>query len=282
MKKLLFLILTVIGLECHAQETRLSFVVEHMPTFNGGGLAEFNKFIGQNLQYPASAVKNGITGKVFVSFVVNEIGLVGDVKIARSAHPLLDSAAIRVVRSSPMWIPGFLTSKTIPVPYTVPISFMLNSKGTTTDINEIVCTPESSETIGNSIAPIQPETIQFFTSFYDWANIRRWNFCDGFDGLLVKSRLKVRVASRKEFVFVVYENNGSIITTNTFEGQRGIRIFCNTPPGDKVTLLAIKVENGITYFSCQTIIPSPKEIFKLDYQQTNAKQLKEVLEAIGK
>ncbi len=67
------------------------------------------------------------------------------------------------------------------------------------------------------------------------------------------------------------------MTTNTYEGRRSIKIFCNTPPGEKVTLLAIKVENGNTYLSCQRINPSIKEIFKLEYQQVDSQQLKDTL-----
>ncbi len=67
------------------------------------------------------------------------------------------------------------------------------------------------------------------------------------------------------------------MTTNTYEGRRSIKIFCNTPPGEMVTLLAIKVENGNTYLSFQRITPSIKEIFKLDYQQVDSQQLKDTL-----
>lgn len=104
------------------------FIVEDMPTFNGGKAEEFRKFITGNLKYPDEAVKNGIYGKVFVQFEINSEGYLANARIIRSVHPLLDTEALRVVNSSPQWEPGKQRGEPVMVSFTFPINFVLQDK----------------------------------------------------------------------------------------------------------------------------------------------------------
>ncbi|WP_297098242.1 energy transducer TonB [uncultured Draconibacterium sp.] len=101
------------------------FIVEDMPEFPGGDEA-LRKYIANALNYPEVAQKNGIQGKVYVSFVVEKDGSIGDAKIERGVDPSLDKEALRVVKALPMWKPGKQRGKTVRVQYTVPINFALN------------------------------------------------------------------------------------------------------------------------------------------------------------
>jgi len=101
-------------------------VVEEMPEFPGGEMALRN-FIGSTVKYPAEAIKEGIQGKVFVTFVVKSDGTVGDAKIARGVHPLLDNEAIRVINLLPSWKPGKQGGEAVSVSYTVPVQFALKN-----------------------------------------------------------------------------------------------------------------------------------------------------------
>jgi TonB family protein len=278
MKQLFLLILITISLGCYSQEKEVFIKVEHMPMFNGGDTTEFKKFVKQKLLYPKDAIKKAAYGRVAVLFVVESTGAVGQAQIVKGASPSLDSAAVRVVRNSPMWIPGFKNGKPVAVSRTITINFMLGpGKEVPAEIGDIICIPGAVETAAENTPAIQQEIINFFSEFYKWTSQRNQIQCDGFDGLLYKAKLKVSVDSKKELVYVVYDNNKSVMTTNTYEGRRSIKIFCNTPPGEIVTLLAIKVENGNTYLSFQRINPSIKEIFKLEYQQVDSQQLKDTL-----
>ncbi len=100
------------------------FIVEEMPVFPGGEEA-LRKFIAQSVKYPVIAQENGIQGRVFVSFVVNQKGEVTNVKVARPFDPNLDKEAVRVVQSMPKWSPGKQRGKAVKVSYTVPINFVL-------------------------------------------------------------------------------------------------------------------------------------------------------------
>jgi protein TonB len=98
--------------------------VEQMPEFPDGESGLHN-YISKSVKYPPEAVKKGIKGKVFVSFVVAKDGLVTDAKIARGADPMLDAEALRIVNAMPKWIPGKDKGKIVAVQYTIPINFVL-------------------------------------------------------------------------------------------------------------------------------------------------------------
>lgn len=98
--------------------------VEEMPEYPGG-LGALRKYLAMNVKYPAEAQRNGIQGKVFVSFVVTRTGLVSNAKITRGVAPSLDREALRIVQSMPAWKPGKQNGKTVDVEYTLPIIFNL-------------------------------------------------------------------------------------------------------------------------------------------------------------
>lgn len=107
-------------------EEQTFYIVEDMPTFNGGDPAvEFRKYIAENMKYPQIASENGISGRVIVQFVVNSKGNVVDAIVAASVDPALDKEALRVVMSSPPWAPGKQRGKPVKVFYTFPINFIL-------------------------------------------------------------------------------------------------------------------------------------------------------------
>ena len=100
-------------------------VVENMPEFPGGDLG-LMKYIQKNVKYPAIAKEYNITGKVYVSFIVDKTGSVTNVKIVRGVDKNLDAEAMRVVKSLPKYKPGKQRGKSVRVMFTIPINFTLN------------------------------------------------------------------------------------------------------------------------------------------------------------
>ena len=84
------------------------------------------KYIANNVRYPQIAKEYGITGKVYVQFVVDKDGSVTDVKILRGVDKNLDAEALRVIRSLPKYKPGMQRGEPCKVIYTIPINFKLN------------------------------------------------------------------------------------------------------------------------------------------------------------
>ena len=95
-----------------------------MAEFKGGNDALI-KYIVNSVKYPESAVKNKITGRVFVSFVVSETGKVSGAKVLRGVSPELDAEAVRVVSAMPDWEPAEKQGKKVSSEMQLPISFQL-------------------------------------------------------------------------------------------------------------------------------------------------------------
>lgn len=107
------------------KEEEIVDFAEVMPEFPGGVLS-LQKFIANAVKYPVIAQENGIQGKVFVSFVIDEFGNVTNAKLVRSVDASLDNEALRVIRSLPKWKPGMQGGKAVKVRYFVPINFELH------------------------------------------------------------------------------------------------------------------------------------------------------------
>lgn len=93
------------------------------PRFNGG---DYVSYLNRNLRYPKEARKKGITGRVLVWFVIETDGSISELRVAKAAHPLLDQAAMDVIRAtSGMWQPGKVHNLPFRASYTAPINFKL-------------------------------------------------------------------------------------------------------------------------------------------------------------
>ena len=99
-------------------------IVEDMPTFPGG-VTELMKWLDSHVRYPTAAIRDGIQGRVFVSFIVEPNGSVSNAKLVRRVDPSLDQEALRVVAEMPKWIPGKQHGAAVRVKYNVPVTFKL-------------------------------------------------------------------------------------------------------------------------------------------------------------
>ena len=99
-------------------------VVENDPEFPGGAEALY-KYLAQNIKYPQLARENNITGRVYVTFVVEKDGSVTGVRVLRDIGGGCGQEAIRVVKSMPKWTPGKQRGKNVRVQYNLPVNFSL-------------------------------------------------------------------------------------------------------------------------------------------------------------
>ena len=119
-------IIEIVDIPEVVEAPQIFHVVEESPEFPGGQV-ELMKFLQKNTQFPSIAREAGITGVVYVQFVVREDGKVDpdDIQILRGVHPALDKEAVRVVKSMPDWKPGRQRGKAVPVYYKLPYRFNL-------------------------------------------------------------------------------------------------------------------------------------------------------------
>lgn len=115
----------IIPPEVEDKENPLNFrVVERLPEFPGGPV-EFMKWLTRNLKYPASAQQQKIEGRVVVSFIINKDGTTSDIKVTKSATPILDREALRVIRMMPKWNAGEDHGKPCRTMMAIPVVFAL-------------------------------------------------------------------------------------------------------------------------------------------------------------
>ena len=94
------------------------------PEFPGGSVKLF-KFIADHIRYPKECIEKGISGRVYVQFVVGKDGSLRDIKVIRSPDSRLSEEAVRVVGLMPKWKPGQKGGKTVAVRFSLPVMFHL-------------------------------------------------------------------------------------------------------------------------------------------------------------
>ncbi|MBF9222554.1 energy transducer TonB [Hymenobacter ruricola] len=100
--------------------------VEQMPQLpGGGGNAAIVAAIQKATKYPSLALRNQVEGRIFVSFTVNTLGEVSDVKVVKGLGSGLDEETIRAVKTLPKFIPGKQNGREVSVSFTVPITFKI-------------------------------------------------------------------------------------------------------------------------------------------------------------
>ena len=110
--------------EEEAVEEEIFTVVENDPEFPGGMEALY-KYSAQNIKYPQLARENNITGKVYITFVVERDGSIANPKVLRDIGGGCGQEAIRVVKSMPKWTPGKQRGKSVRVQFNLPVNFSL-------------------------------------------------------------------------------------------------------------------------------------------------------------
>jgi periplasmic protein TonB len=105
-----------------------------------GGIGKFYKYVMKNLKYPDVAKRNGIEGKIYVEFVINQDGSIDDEtvraltedelsKVPNTTNLTFDPGcrdeAIRLLRSCPDWVPASIKNKTVRQRMVLPIAFKI-------------------------------------------------------------------------------------------------------------------------------------------------------------
>ena len=89
------------------------------------GEAMLDKYLQENLKYPAIAQEEGIQGTVIVQFIVERDGSFSSVEVVKSPDPSFKKEAIRLIKSMPRWYPAFSQGSPVPSVVTHPIRFKL-------------------------------------------------------------------------------------------------------------------------------------------------------------
>jgi hypothetical protein len=95
------------------------------PTFKGG-MNKFYNYLKRNINFPTDIKGNVFDLKVYLSFIVNKDGHLSDFKILKAYNPSTAAEALRVLKLTPKWIPGYYFGIPIRQLYNIPITFSSN------------------------------------------------------------------------------------------------------------------------------------------------------------
>lgn len=133
MKKIGSIVLLLFSTVILAQENKtIPFSKEDNTVYSSAGLdriptpekghQDFAQYIAKNFNYSAEAIKNGISGKIFLEFIVEKNGKLNDIRIIRGLGHGLDEEAVRLFSNYGNWIPGQHNGRSIRVRFSVPIT----------------------------------------------------------------------------------------------------------------------------------------------------------------
>lgn len=91
-----------------------------------GGISAWISYLQNNLSYPKKAIKQEITGKVMVIFMVETDGSIHAPSLYRSVNYYIDMEAVRLIESSPNWTPAIKGTEKVRSYKIQPITFMLS------------------------------------------------------------------------------------------------------------------------------------------------------------
>jgi TonB family protein len=106
---------------------------EDFPTFKGGNMLTFQKWVADNTKYPQIAKQNGIKGRVYVGFSIQPDGSLSNISITGASDLSLGDAVLKTVQNSPKWEPAKNPEAREPFQTSVGIKFDLPDKVTEDD-----------------------------------------------------------------------------------------------------------------------------------------------------
>lgn len=98
--------------------------VDKQPEFPGG-LEKFYKYLVERIRYTEEAKSAGLAGKMFISFIVDENGLISNIRILNRIGFGLEECVTNALKNSPQWSPGSVGEKPVQTEMILPVSFSL-------------------------------------------------------------------------------------------------------------------------------------------------------------
>jgi TonB family protein len=211
---------------------------EKMPAFPGGNSA-LSLFLSKNAKYPEKARAEGLSGKVFVEFVVLEDGTISNPTVIRSSNPIFDQSALGAVRKLQKFDPGMQGGKAVAVKMTIPVVYRI-------DGGTIISIP-------NNDSLLQKENTQNIRDYVLRGATLGWINCDRFLKNAVVGPMTVQLPNEKArdmTVDLVLHNYracvGGTVLKNGF-------FYNRVPKGEPASLVLTKKDATGLYYAVVAI-----------------------------
>lgn len=197
------------------------FLVPEQPASPVNGLTAFYNALMKEVQYPEEAFKQGISGKVFVEFVIERDGSLSAPRVVKGIGAGCDEEALRAIRAvNFQWNPARNKGEIVRSKFVVPVSFM-SQKNNAAEIKENTETPSGQHDVLEEY-DIPASPVEGIQSFYEKVSSL----------LEIPEQTRAMGISGKVFVEFVVEPDG------TASGHRLIRGV--EPEADQAVLAAIR------------------------------------------
>jgi len=90
-----------------------------------GGMETFYRGIAKTMKYPATARRNGVEGRVYVKFIVNEQGTLTNASVIKGIGSGCDTEALVACMEQKDWQPARYKDKPVKMQMVLPVTFRL-------------------------------------------------------------------------------------------------------------------------------------------------------------
>lgn len=98
------------------------------------GASSFKSFLSKTIKYPVRAQENNLQGQVIIDFIVGKDGGLKDFVVVKDFDKECTEYAIRVLETSPEWLPAVKDGKAVCSKQSVTIYFKLIGADTEMDV----------------------------------------------------------------------------------------------------------------------------------------------------
>lgn len=99
------------------------------PSFQGGGVNKFAKWLSERIEYPSDLMDQKIEGRVETRFIIEKNGSMTFDSIMESPSPILSNVVLQLALQAPLWEPAKLfTGEPVRCYIVVPVNFKLEKQ----------------------------------------------------------------------------------------------------------------------------------------------------------
>jgi protein TonB len=110
--------------EVVSNNTKAIDFVDELPEYEGGDLA-LRQYLQNNLHFPRMAIDLGISGIVYVQFLVDKNGNIKDISVLKDIQGIFGTEAINAIKGMKKWKPAKYHGQNVGYFVKMPINFQI-------------------------------------------------------------------------------------------------------------------------------------------------------------
>ena len=255
-------------------------VVENQPEYPGGETALYANFIN-NIRYPKEAKELGISGTVFLTFVVEKDGSCQDIRVLRDIGDGCGEEAIRVMKMMPPWNPGKQRGVSVRVQLTLPVRFILDgswgSAGPASQANARFNFPDSTyKPIPRQINQESTYSRILRSGKLGWLNCDRYII---FSNPLITFTIEDDHPDESDMA-MIYRKVRIVLSPSWI--RNGKIVFSGVPQNEKVTIVGTRHRQNRLYLATRETVISASTEPQLVYIEVTEKQYRDTIDGLSR